>query len=200
MIKKKLPAIFGIDYGKNYSRNTVVIIQKNGSMSVNQSQKNMDADKMIIELAETHKPAAIFLDAPLSLPGVYSSPGEFDDFFYRKCDRATQAMSPMFLGGLTARSMRLARTLNNMRIELFESYPAGIAKKLELKKLGYKQSVHNIPACLNVIEPFIQPAIEIQAFTTWHHVDALLTLVVASRYYDNIHQAYGNPEEGLIYI
>ena len=101
----------GIDYGSKMAGTTVIAYLKSGKLHFAQSQKKKDADLFVENWVAQHQPRAIFLDAPLSLPGVYTEPEAYDDYFYRAGDRLLRAMSPMFLGGLTARAMRLSRRL-----------------------------------------------------------------------------------------
>jgi hypothetical protein len=97
--------ILSIDYGSKLAGTTAVCFEKNNQLHLAQSVKKQDADAWLRQLISTKKPAAVYIDAPLSLPGVYR--GEGSDYFYRAGDRAVGAMSPMFLGGLTARAMQL---------------------------------------------------------------------------------------------
>jgi uncharacterized protein len=110
----------------------------------------------------------VCIDAPLSLPGVFTGLAGCDDYFYRASDRALRAMSPMFLGGLTARAMRLAnhsasrlarraaqreheQNDEHGHIHFYETYPAEAARRLALKEVGYKQHLRDIPPVLQQI-------------------------------------------------
>ena len=125
--------IIGIDYGAKMAGTTVIAHLHDEQLTLTQSVKKQDADKFVLEKVAAIQPTHLFLDAPLSLPGVYRSLPDCDSFFYRKSDQAVQAMSPMFLGGLTARAMQLAHQLQNQGLEIIEIYPAKLAERLGLK-------------------------------------------------------------------
>ena len=118
-MKKPNVKWIGIDYGAKLSGNTAVVWEEKGGLFCTQSAKGKDTDKWLGELIYSLQPEDIFIDAPLSLPAVYSHSGS--DYFYRRCDRECKAMSPMFIGGLTARAMRLKDTLSEFNWH--ETYP-----------------------------------------------------------------------------
>ena len=96
----------GIDFGARSAGNTVVCVREKGLFRFHRSAKDSDGDAWLRSLIDELRPAAIYIDAPLSLPGVYTGRGH--DHFFRAADRQAGGMSPMFLGGLTARAMALA--------------------------------------------------------------------------------------------
>ena len=98
----------GIDYGSKLAGTTCIAWMKEGQLKIIQSAKNQDADEWIITQLDNESIDQIFMDAPLSLPPAFHDPLS-DEFFYRAADRELKAMSPMFLGGLTARAMRLKK-------------------------------------------------------------------------------------------
>ena len=110
--------IFGVDYGSKMAGTTVVAVARERQIDLLQSGRKQDADAWLLETAVAQQPDHIFLDAPLSLPGVYRHLPGRSDYFYREADRELQAMSPMFLGGLTARAMQLHERLR-------AAYPIG---------------------------------------------------------------------------
>jgi predicted nuclease with RNAse H fold len=99
----------GIDYGTKLSGNTALTYQDNTGIQVLQCPKNTDADQWIITQVTHLNLEIIYLDAPLSLPGGFL--GYNDQFHYRASDLELGAMSPMFLGGLTARAISLTKRL-----------------------------------------------------------------------------------------
>lgn len=190
--------ICGVDYGSKMA-GTTAIASLNLSDSVVQvfaSAKGQDADAWISEWLLSQRPNAVFLDAPLSLPGVYRGLDGCTDYFYRACDRQAGAMSPMFLGGLTARAMRLASV--HHQFNWFEAYPGGLARTLGLATLGYKQSTANIPEVVAALSS--QFALQIPHLHSWHQVDAVLAMLVGLRHHQGTASALGEPEEGLIWI
>ncbi|MGB0178225.1 MAG: hypothetical protein ACPF9D_13745, partial [Owenweeksia sp.] len=156
----------------------------------------------ILNAADHFKPSHIFIDAPLSLPGVYSDHKQFKNYHFRQADIELHAMSPMFLGGLAARAMELKAQLEERGIEVMETYPRVLATRFKLKARGYKGSRINLKDCKRMVLKRFGDNIEIDAedITTWHHLDALLALISAVNHTDGNSEVYGNRKEGLIYI
>lgn len=188
----------GIDYGSKLA-GTTAICRNDSGLRFLQSETGKDADRFILDFVEKHRPRQIFIDAPLSLPLAYRD-NAADDFFYRRCDRELNAMSPMFLGGLTARAMRLKRQLESRGIRLFESYPGGLARQLANEIPGlteaYKTDLETF-SCL--ISNFFGVTLE-SLPSTWHQADAMLAWIVGKRFESNRHLEIGDPREGVIFI
>lgn len=162
----------------------------------------VDADQFILKAAEHFKPEIIFIDAPLSLPGVYRFPEQFSDYHFRVADRETQAMSPMFLGGLAARAIELKRKLEDQQIEIKETYPRLMANRFKLKDLGYKTNRAALKDCTQQLRNCMRKSLNFKCnnVKTWHHFDALLALLSAMSYSCGDYTSYGDPQEGLIYV
>jgi predicted nuclease with RNAse H fold len=190
--------IAGIDYGSKLAGTTVIAYTKEESIYLLSSKKKQDADQMIINWAENYQPEQIFIDAPISLPGVYTDPKNYNDYFYRQADRALSAMSPMFLGGLTARAMRLCTLLKP--IPVCETYPGGLAKLFKLDRTRYKKDKHYLPTALSLINQHLHLYKVADEISNWHQFDALLALTSSLRYLDTHHISYGNAEEGQIFL
>jgi uncharacterized protein len=105
----------------------------------------------------------------------------------------------MFLGGLTARAMKLAHTLLANQIQVLETYPKWHALRIGLLDFGYKSGVENIQRCTEVILPEIGIDLHREP-ESWHELDALLALVTAQRFDKGEHSVVGEHEEGLIYL
>jgi predicted nuclease with RNAse H fold len=125
----------GIDYGSKLAGTTAVawLDTVTQAIAITCSLKGKDADVFLYDCLVKLNPACVFIDAPLSLPGVYSLGGAYTDHFFRQADKQLQAMSPMFLGGLTARAIKLKKELNAISVPVFETYPAAQAIRLGLK-------------------------------------------------------------------
>lgn len=190
--------IIGIDYGSKLAGTTVIARAENGSIQFAQSQKKKDADHFILDQLASTAPTTIFLDAPLSLPGAYFGRGT--DYFYRSADRALKAMSPMFLGGLTARAMRLKKELTDRGHQVIEAYPGGLARQIGLPKDQYKKQKTFLPVIIDLITTQIPIKFVKTDLITWHHVDALLACWTGWRYHEGIAQSFGEEEEGEIWI
>lgn len=191
--------ILGIDYGSKMAGTTVVAHLSDGQVVFNASEKGRDADAMILTLAEELKPTLIAIDAPLSLPGVYTGLAGCSDYFYRDCDRLTKAMSPLFLGGLTARAMKLAAQLRASGIEVIEAYPVKTGKELGLKAFGYREKQPDLVGLFD--EFYSETGIDLRAQTglTGHHIDAAIALYIARQYALDKANELGNLSEGVIY-
>ncbi len=194
--------LFGIDYGSKLSGNTVIAIFQENNIFFLEAESKVNADEFIHNAAEHFKPSLVFLDAPMSLPGVYKGLSGFDNYHFRKADMETRAMSPMFLGGLAARAMELKDHLETQDIEIKETYPRMMANRFELKRFGYKSSKSALRECsLHLKECIKEPLrFNVNDIRTWHHLDALLALMSALSYRCGDYCTYGDPKEGLIYI
>lgn len=190
----------GIDYGSKLAGTTVICFlnEKNQEFSIKSSVKKQDADDFLKKELNLHKPDLVFIDAPLSLPLVYSDKEVGKDFFYRVGDRILGAMSPMFLGGLTARAMKLKSELNNLIF--YETYPARQAKRMNLSALAYKESLEAIPKVLEAIKSQFEEIQQIPDLNTWHEIDAVLALIGAIRHVKNENEIFGDEMEGCIYV
>jgi len=190
--------IIGIDYGSKLAGTTVIARAENSTVQFAQSQKKKDADQFILDQLESEAPTLIFLDAPLSLPGAYFGRGT--DYFYRSADRALKAMSPMFLGGLTARAMRLKQVLIDRGHQVIEAYPGGLARQIGLPQDQYKKQKVHLPAILELITTQIPIKFVKTELITWHHLDALLACWTGWRYHEGTAQRFGEQEEGEIWV
>jgi uncharacterized protein len=181
---------FGIDYGSKLAGTTAVAFLQNDQLVIIQSKKNQDADLMIKELVDIHQPVRLFIDVPLSLPGVYKAPNTYNDYFYRSCDRELHAMSPMFLAGLTARGMKLSAEFVKTGIQSFETYPNALAKLLEIEEW---EQIHQI------VEKSLHP-IQVQKPTNKHQADSLICFLTGFRFENGNTKKVGIESEGLIYL
>lgn len=192
--------IIGIDYGSKLAGTTCIAFQsKEKQIIVQQSLKKKDADQFILDFCGKQKNIIVMLDCPLSLPGVYTDSDNYDNYFYRKCDLDLKAMSPMFLGGLTARGMRLKSQLEKLNVEVFETYPSGLVNLWELKNYNYKEDKSAIPEFLEKLKAKYDFELREQ-LENWHQVDALLAFISGKRMLGGEGRIIGDEEEGLIYF
>src|SRR5690606_22881965 len=159
--------------------------------------KGVDADNFILNAAQHFKPQVIFIDAPLSLPGVYQGKDDYTDYHFRQADRELNAMSPMLLGGLAAPAIELKSLLETWGTEVFETYPRVLAHRLKLKAKGYKGSRLALKDCRKTVLNKLGDKIDIDAddITSWYHLDALLALISALNYTSGKAEVYGNEKE-----
>jgi predicted nuclease with RNAse H fold len=190
-------AIIGIDYGAKLAGTTAIAIAHNEQpIKKLSTTKGIDADKFIAKHLANYSKAIVCIDAPLSLPAVYCHTENGNDYFYRKADKLLQAMSPMFLGGLTARAMQLKAAIN---LPFYEVYPGALTRELDLVSMAYKKEKTAIEPVVNVLKK----TFDLQCthdFISWHEVDALLALCIGLRIKSNKAVAYGNEPEGIIWV
>jgi predicted nuclease with RNAse H fold len=122
--------VVGIDFGARKAGTTVVAWNEGATIRFAQSKEGKDSDLFLRDVVADLSPDLIAIDAPLTLPGVYRDVVGCSDFHLRECDRALKAMSPMFLGGLTARAMALAAAWRAEGITVYETYPRQVAMRL----------------------------------------------------------------------
>ncbi len=203
----------GIDFGAKRSGTTALVHNREDRLTVLRCAKNEDADAFLersVAALSGGEAAAIYIDAPLSLPRVLhglSADGPTDaqadpamaDWFFRAADRALGAMSPMFLGGLSARAMKLAWTWRREGHTVVETWPRGMVRLLELE--GYRAKdrgavqgfLERHAALLGLPQPL--PALRDQ-----HELDAVLAWASGLRHRRGIGSAFGEPDEGLIHL
>jgi predicted nuclease with RNAse H fold len=192
--------IAGIDYGSKLAGTTVIAWEKKGMLHFQMSRKNQDADAMIKTWAEHHQPSLIMLDAPLSLPGVYRGLEGFSDYFYRKADQQLKAMSPMFLGGLTARAMKISHELSQWKVDVRECYPREVSRVEGLRGVYAKAKKEPAEAYISLLLEQFHLKLEENEPLTWHHADALLAYLSARRLISGDVQVFGHEEEGQIWV
>ena len=193
--------LFGIDYGEKYSGTTIICHNYSGQVRFLESDKKSDADSFILsEVIHLH-PSMIFINAPLSLPGIYWLKNGYRDHFYRQCDREAEARSPMDEGALTARAMKLKAELKSTGCKVFETQPAMLAGIMELKKAGYHEmSIGHLERFIGALTAKVEIDFDRKFVRSWHHADALLVFLSGMRYINKEHKVYGKKKEGLIIV
>lgn len=194
--------IIGIDFGAKTAGTTVIArLYDYDKVDFHSSGKGEDADQFISNFIEEHSDIWLaYIDAPLSLPKIYRNGLGEGDYFYRQADRSTGAMSPMFLGGLTARAMKLKAKFKFQGIKLVETYPSKLAEVLGLKEIGYKRDNDLIPSMCQLIKERSNFQFDESQVKDWHHFDALLSLYSAKRFEIQAAMVFGDEEEGTITV
>jgi predicted nuclease with RNAse H fold len=192
---------FGIDYGSKLAGTTVICFEKNGQLHLLQSEKKKDADAFVKQQIDEYQPNHIFIDAPLSLPAAYFYPEKSAEpnFFFRQCDKELRAMSPMFLGGLTARAMKLKYHYLNSSPLFFETYPSFLVKTLFPDVLIYKKKKVEIADFLNLLKPVL-PLDLTEIPTNWHQIDSILAWLSGHRFFTKKALKIGDAKEGIIIV
>jgi predicted nuclease with RNAse H fold len=197
--------IVGIDYGSKFAGTTVICYNQAHKVRFISSSKNADADAFLLTELAYLKADLVMIDAPLSLPGVFWLGNGYSDHFFRGCDRELSAMSPMFLGGLTARAINLKKKVRVMDYPgaefcMMETYPRKLAEILELPLAGYKRRQDELPGIVNHLIGVLGVRINVQQVSSWHHLDALLAFISGLRHLENKSREFGIPEEGTIVV
>lgn len=189
--KVALSLLAGVDFGSKLAGTTCLCYWQKGSLQIVQSQVKKDADAFLREQVARLGTQVVFLDAPLSLPQVYSGSG--DDFFYRQADRDLRAMSPLFLGGLTARAMQLRHQLAPVRF--LEVYPAALVRTQKLEGF-YKRDLARFRAALR----HALPQTDIPVFENWHQADSVLAWWSGWRWQGGQALSFGDAREGQVWV
>ena len=193
---KKQTMHFGIDYGAKLAGTTVICCNQDGKIHLYSSEKKEDSDKFISQKITELNPSAVYIDAPLSLPSAYFGKG--DNFHFRKCDLECQAMSPMFLGGLTARAMKLSN--NHPKLDFYETYPSYFIREVIKAKEIYKKKEMKVNQ--EMIE-LIQTETNLSfadPIENYHQLDAIICWLCGQRHVDDMNLALGDAKEGLIIV
>ncbi|MCC5944561.1 MAG: hypothetical protein JJT94_06465 [Bernardetiaceae bacterium] len=188
--------LIGIDFGAQLAGTTVIAAYANQEIRILQSIKKKSADDFIAFFLKKHNPSLVAFDAPLSLPGVYRGLEGCEDYFYRQGDKQWRAMSPMFLGGLTARAMRLRALFS--AIAFIEAYPKVQAERLDFDKNIYKKEKQIPTDYIQKLESDLGCALP--TIMNWHQFDAALALLTAMRFEAGQAVSVGAAEEGQMFV
>ncbi len=197
--------VFGIDYGAKMAGTTAVAYYSQGNVRLFKSDKKKCADTFLLETLEKYaqKGDVVSLDAPLSLPDVYTNRNiekSSANYHYRKADREVGAMSPMFLGGLTARAMELSAGLITSGLDVYEVYPKMVAITESIDELYAKRktdagAIHEMTLMLESKFNFTLEQTPINL----HVFDAVLAMVAGLKIKSGEASSWGDAHEGLIY-
>jgi len=190
----------GIDFGAKFAGTTALTMGIDERLYTYQSNKNQDADCFLQELIIENKTVTqVFIDAPLSLPGGFY--GITDNFSMRDADIKLQAMSPMFLGGLTARAVAFKYQLIQMgTIDCYEVYPGGFVKKNQLSEIYHKKDNQKIDSFLKIFHEYLSPFQIRSEINNWHQVDSIIAWAIGYLFQNGKATSYGNETEGLIWV
>ena len=185
----------GVDYGSKLAGTTAIYYMQDNTLHCVQSKKKQDADIWLSNFINSEGITQVYLDAPLSLPGAFR--GINDHYFYRKCDKLTKAMSPMFLGGLTARAIKLKDSLPD--VKFVETYPAYLIKQiLDWQDIYTKKEKINDRIIMK-FQNLIPYEIKTKPMN-WHQLDALACWYTGYRSVNEGVVTIGDSKEGLIII
>ncbi len=199
--QRNAPSHLGVDYGSKLAGTTAAAMCVAGQLVIWQITPGQDADKWLMQLTQERQPRVLYLDAPLTLPKAYSQTPQVAsaDFFYRQADRELQAMSPMFIGGLTARAIKLRVQLAENGIGVLETYPTALARLLFPQLDGYKKSFATLPKYTEALQSLVPfPMTNIP--DNWHQFDAVLAWLSGYRHAAGEAVLYGEATEGRVIV
>jgi len=186
---------FGIDYGSKLAGTTAICYNLDNQLFILNSEKKKDSDQFISEAIVELKPSAIYIDAPLSIPAAFYNRGT--NFHYRKCDRLTSAMSPMFLGGLTARAMSLRQ--GHKQYHFHECYPSYFIREvLDAKEYYHKKEVVPNEQIIDLLQEHLN--FKIPSLGSYHQLDSVICWLSGMRHIKNQHLVLGDENEGVIIV
>lgn len=185
----------GIDFGSKLAGTTAIAFRKNHQLIIQCSEKGKDSDEWLMKKATQYSWKECWIDAPLSLPGKYTGIG--DNYHFREADIILKAMSPMFLGGLTARAIQLKDKLLLHNITCRETYPAATLKRLKSASL-YSKKQHPDIQLWEELEKLLLLEIITEKRRT-HEFDAALAFYAAELFHQGKGLKCGNDAEGWIY-
>jgi predicted nuclease with RNAse H fold len=194
-INTSSPFWLGIDFGAKLAGTTAVCYLDKDKLHLQQSKKKKDADVFLTHIIHELNPTHVFIDAPLSLPGKYTSTG--NDYFFRECDKAVGGMSPMFIGGLTARAIKLKDAF--IHADFFEAYPSYLAKHRYTDIITDYRASKTLNITNDIISKLTGKEIQDLPHNT-HQLDALLCWIIGKRYFQNEAECFGNEQEGLVWV
>ena len=151
-----------------------------------------DVDEWLYEFLSTSNAKKVFFDAPLSLPRIYfDEEDEKSTHHYRQADIELKAMSPMFLGGLSARAIALKKRCGKKGMIFYETYPKAV--------LLQRFSGMTKDQALLSIEKELGYLIE-QKDLSEHQKDSLLAWYAGKKNLDGESFIYGREIEGQIFV
>ncbi|MES2560615.1 MAG: DUF429 domain-containing protein [Bacteroidota bacterium] len=190
----------GIDFGSKTAGTTVICFGKTPTqLDIIGTNRKQDADTFLLSILSGVRPEFATIDAPLTLPVVYTHPEKGSDFFYRAVDKELKAMSPMFMGGLTARAIKLKQECAGFKIPLFETYPAAFVKQFGLEMYYNKKDPQLLSSFVIDLLRFFPVNVPVEQLPTWHHVDALMAWMSCYRMAHDEQLTFGD-DEGQIFI
>lgn len=200
--------VAGVDLGGKQSGNTALCVLDAEAVITLQAQRGKDGHIWLHEQIMARKVTHVFIDAPLSLPGVYRGLKGYDDYHFRLADRQLGAMSPLFLGGLTASAMELAATWREKGITTVEVYPSALVRQLGLER--YYGTRHSPETVIRFLEKLrahpktrkylSQVNWNIGDSPSRHEADAILCFLSGMRFLAGNALSYGREEEGLMWV
>ncbi len=183
----------GIDFGAKNRRTTAYCWQENALLHVELCPAKIDVDAWLYQEMIKAGVQAVFIDAPLSLPKIYFDPEDTQStHHYRRADIELKAMSPLFLGGLTARAIALASKLKKSQIACYETYPKAVRNQRFSGKERQEALVD--------LQKSASVQIENISSLSVHAQDSVFAWFAGYMYMQKQSLIFGRQEEGQIFL
>ncbi|MEL7432249.1 MAG: hypothetical protein AAGI90_06995 [Chlamydiota bacterium] len=183
----------GVDYGAKFRASTAITFLKKKTITTVLSPKKTDVDLWLEDFLQKEGIHVVFMDAPLSLPKIYFDPlDQESSHHFRQVDRELGAMSPLFLGGLTARAMAFKQKIEKRGATVLETYPSAILRK--------RFSEKTLDEALLLIASEVEFAFPSIDGMNPHEKDSILAWYAGYRYHKKESMIFGRKEEGQIFL
>lgn len=106
-------------------------------------------------------------------------------------------MSPMFLGGLTARAIQLSKKHQGTWMEV---YPSALVKEIHLSSLYKKKDNTSINVFVGKLKRHLPEELTLGELDNYHQIDAVLAWLSGWRYNLGTAHPYGQKGEGIIWV
>ncbi len=195
-----IPTFIAVDLGGKSNGNTAACYNVGDKLYFLNFAGVKNAYDFLVKTIVDKKIKLVFIDAPLTLPGVYKGLKGYSNFHKRNCDVELQAMSPMFLGGFTANAIELYHQLIEKKIKVVEVYPKALVEHLSIEGYSKKLKVKELTTIVNQVMNHLPNFKLVDTHVSLHEVDALLAWLSGYRFQNKLHKAYGKKEEGVIVV
>jgi uncharacterized protein len=189
---------FGVDLAGRIDETTgVAAISENCELIFVNEVK---PDIAIRNYIDFHRPIAIGIDAPLSLPS-----GRFGTYASRKCDRDLISLGvPTFatsmIPQLTFRAIAIQKQLAP-KYDIIEVYPHATKVRLGISHKDKKIKEISRNVVQTRLARFIRKMPRTQKILlSDHELDAIISAYTALLYHRKLVQAVGDSQEGVIYV
>ncbi|MCH8555192.1 MAG: hypothetical protein LAT76_08545 [Schleiferiaceae bacterium] len=192
----------GVSLGGKYTGDSALAIYSNGQILIVQPDEGVDSDAFSTQVIEQFAPEIITIDAPITIPGALTKTSGCFDYHFRQADKECGCISPMIIGGRTARAIELKSVWEKLGKEVYETSPRLLARDFGLREMGYRKTGLHLRNCAALLKASFNPDINLaeRDISNWTRLDALLALMTAMKIETKTATSIGNPEEGLIWV
>lgn len=190
----------GLQLGPQRTTPLTIAFEQEGQLLTGSSKAGEDVEKFLLKYLLGGPVKQVFVGAPLSLPAAYFQPKLYNDYLYRACDRELNSDSPMVLGGLTARAIRLKAILEAQGIKTYETNTSHQLKRMALSIAPQAELDVHKTALLARVQEETGLSIPPERIERWDQAHALLAFVAGYRYQQGKSEVFGLEKEGFIIV